>query len=70
MSGKGKSDDGSEGDKQQLAVKYAEYPDPDKYADDFFFGYLLAVKATELDETRARSEGGQDSRSSETRSSG
>ncbi len=42
-----------EGDeKQQLAVKYAEYPDPDKFADDFLFGYLLAVKNEELNKLR------------------
>jgi CRISPR-associated protein Cst2 len=42
-----------EGDeKQQLAVKYSEYPDPEKYADDFLFGYLLAVKGDELKKVR------------------
>jgi len=30
----------------QLAVKFAEYPDPCKFADDFFFGYLLALDRT------------------------
>ena len=30
-------------DEDQLAVKFADYPDPDKYADDFFFGYLVAA---------------------------
>lgn len=29
----------------QLAVKFAEYPDPTRFADDFFFGYLLALEA-------------------------
>ncbi len=52
VSGKGKSDDGGEGDKQQLAVRYAKYPDPDAYVDDFFFGYLLAVKGKELEKLR------------------
>jgi CRISPR-associated protein Cst2 len=43
-----------EGDeKQQLAVSYAEYPDPDAFADDFLFGYLLAVKGEELKKLRA-----------------
>jgi CRISPR-associated protein Cst2 len=28
----------------QLAVSFKEYPCPEKYADDFFFGYLLAMK--------------------------
>ena len=31
-------------DEEQLAVKFQDYPDPDTYADDFFFGYLVAVK--------------------------
>jgi CRISPR-associated protein Cst2 len=39
-------------EKQQLAVKYAEYPDPKKFADDFLFGYLLAVKGDELKKLR------------------
>lgn len=52
VAGKGKSDEGGEGDKQQLAVKFSQYPDPDKFADDFFFGYLLAVKGKELDKVR------------------
>jgi CRISPR-associated protein Cst2 len=30
-------------DEEQLSVKYTEYPNPDKYADDFLFGYLVAV---------------------------
>ncbi|MDB5307799.1 MAG: type CRISPR-associated protein Cas7/Cst2/DevR [Gemmataceae bacterium] len=30
-------------DEDQLSVKYAEYPNPDKYTDDFLFGYLVAV---------------------------
>jgi CRISPR-associated protein Cst2 len=30
-------------DEEQLAVKYREYPDPNKYTDDFFFGYLVAA---------------------------
>src|SRR4051812_32339245 len=34
-----------EGDeKQQLAVRYRQLPDPKAFADDFFFGYLLAIK--------------------------
>ena len=46
-----------EGDeKQQLAVKYAKLPDPDGFADDFLFGYLLAVKDKEL--ARIRKEKG------------
>lgn len=38
-----------EGDeKQQLAVRYRDLPDPGRYVDDFLFGYLLAVKGDEL----------------------
>lgn len=29
-------------DEDQLAVEFKDYPDPDKYADDFLFGYLVA----------------------------
>jgi CRISPR-associated protein Cst2 len=28
---------------EQLAVTFKEYPDPERFADDFFFGYLLAL---------------------------
>jgi CRISPR-associated protein Cst2 len=38
--------------KQQLAVTYEEFPDPKKFADDFLFGYLLAVKGKDLDKVR------------------
>jgi len=34
-------------DEEQLAVKFAEYPNPEKYIDDFFFGYLVAAGATD-----------------------
>lgn len=27
---------------EQLAVEYKEFPDPEKYADDYMFGYLVA----------------------------
>jgi CRISPR-associated protein Cst2 len=30
-------------DEEQLAVQYKGYPDPQKYADDFLFGYLIAA---------------------------
>ncbi|MGC1273809.1 MAG: hypothetical protein WBC44_08895 [Planctomycetaceae bacterium] len=30
-------------DEEQLAVKFRDYPNPDEYADDFFFGYLVAA---------------------------
>lgn len=37
--------EGTAGDeKDQLRVRFSEYPQPEKFADDFFFGYLLAVK--------------------------
>jgi CRISPR-associated protein Cst2 len=29
-------------DEEQLAVKFKDYPDPKRFADDFFFGYLVA----------------------------
>jgi len=48
-----------EGDeKQQLAVRYRNLPDPSRYVDDFIFGYLLAVKGDEL--KRIRKERGKD----------
>jgi CRISPR-associated protein Cst2 len=34
-------------DEDQLAVRFKDYPNPDRYADDFFFGYFVAVKAEE-----------------------
>lgn len=30
-------------DEEQLAVKFEDYPDADKYADDFFMGWLVAA---------------------------
>ena len=30
-------------DEEQLAVKFQDYPDADKYADDFFMGWLVAA---------------------------
>lgn len=30
-------------DEEQLAVKFHDFPDPDRYADDFLFGYLVAT---------------------------
>lgn len=32
-------------DEEQLAVKFADYPNPEEYIDDFFFGYFVAVGA-------------------------
>ena len=40
-------------DEEQLAVRFADYPNPDKYADDFLFGYLVAAR--ERKEPRRRS---------------
>lgn len=34
-------------DEGQLAVKFADYPNPGEYIDDFFFGYLVAVGAND-----------------------
>ena len=30
-------------DEEQLAVRFTDYPYPEKYVDDFFFGYLVAA---------------------------
>lgn len=45
-------------DEEQLAVTMAEYPNPGKYADDFFFGYLVA--ATSKDRKKILAEVGRD----------
>ena len=34
-------------DEEQLSVTFAEYPNPNKFVDDFFFGYLVATGNTE-----------------------
>ena len=39
-------------DEDQLAVRFADYPDPDKYADDFLFGYLVAAGGKDRDKIR------------------
>lgn len=39
-------------DEDQLAVKFGEYPNPEKFADDFFFGYLVAATGKERDKIR------------------
>lgn len=39
-------------DEEQLAVRFEDYPWPDKYADDFLFGYLVADRKQIPDETR------------------
>jgi CRISPR-associated protein Cst2 len=48
-------------DEDQLAVKFADYPDPDKYADDFFFGYLVAASGKDRATIRGKiKESGRD----------
>lgn len=37
-------------DEDQLAVRFEEYPNPDKYADDFLFGYLVAASGKDRKE--------------------
>jgi CRISPR-associated protein Cst2 len=39
-------------DEDQLAVRFADYPDPDKYADDFLFGYFVAASEAKRKEIR------------------
>jgi CRISPR-associated protein Cst2 len=39
-------------DEDQLAVKFADYPDAEKYADDFLFGYLVAAGGKDRDKIR------------------
>lgn len=34
-------------DEEQLAVRFDDYPDPAEYADDFFFGYLVAASGAD-----------------------
>lgn len=51
VSGEPKKDSDKEA-KQQLAVIYSEYPEPTQFVDDYFFGYLLAVKGNELKKIR------------------
>lgn len=37
-------------DEEQLAVEFADYPNPEKYIDDFFFGYFVAAKSADRGE--------------------
>lgn len=39
-------------DEDQLAVRFADYPDPDMYADDFLFGYLVAAGSKDREKVR------------------
>ena len=43
-------------DEEQLAVKFTDLPHPDKYADDFFFGYLVAASGKDRKEHLAKIE--------------
>jgi CRISPR-associated protein Cst2 len=45
------------GDEEQLAVKFKDYPDPERYADDFFFGYLVAASGKDRQKIRKELEG-------------
>src|SRR5215468_9748271 len=40
------------GDEEQLAVRFKDYPDPDAYADDFLFGYLVAASVSDRKKIR------------------
>ena len=35
------------GDEEQLAVRFSDYPDADRFADDFFMGWLVAASAND-----------------------
>jgi CRISPR-associated protein Cst2 len=39
-------------DEDQLAVKFSGYPDPEVYADDHLFGYLIAANGKDRDKIR------------------
>lgn len=39
-------------DEEQLAVKFQDYPDADKYADDFFMGWLIAASGKDREKIR------------------
>ena len=41
-------------DEDQLCVKFADYPDPEKYVDDFFFGYLVAASGKDREAIRKK----------------
>ncbi len=52
-------------DEDQLAVKFEKYPYPERYIDDFFFGYLIAAGGK--DRERIRGEVKKEDRSGEFR---
>ena len=39
-------------DEDQLAVRFADYPDADQFADDFLFGYLVAASGKDREKIR------------------
>lgn len=39
-------------DEDQLAVRFADFPDADNYADDFLFGYLVAASGKDREKIR------------------
>lgn len=41
-------------DEDQLAVRFADFPDPNTYVDDFFFGYLMAANTADRKKQRAQ----------------
>jgi len=43
-------------DESQLAVEFKDYPDPDQFVDDFFFGYLVAAGGTDRKKIEAEIE--------------
>lgn len=45
-------------DEEQLSVKFADYPNPEAYVDDFFFGYLVA--ASNADRKKIQKEVGRE----------
>ena len=49
-------------DEEQLAVRFAAYPNPEEYIDDFFFGYLVAAGSADRKKIiEALKENGRDS---------
>lgn len=40
------------GDEEQLAVRFADFPDAEKYADDFLMGWLIAQGGKDREKTR------------------
>ncbi|MFO1352409.1 MAG: type I-B CRISPR-associated protein Cas7/Cst2/DevR [Gammaproteobacteria bacterium] len=49
-------------DEEQLAVKFQDYPNADKYADDFFMGWLVAASGKDRDNIKKElKEKGRDS---------